>query len=407
MDESALLDLLECPVCLERLDASAKVLPCQHTFCKRCLLGIVGSRNELRCPECRTLVGSGVEELPSNILLVRLLDGIKQRPWKPGPGGGSGTNCTNALRAQSSIAANCSSKDLQSSQGGQQPRVQAWSPPVRGQLLSGGTCVLTALAVLTVVVLKGQMKLSDSRPGNQTFFSLVDGGVWFGGHFDIEHEEQTEVGVWMSSWCDEVKGASQSHRGHQTLISSEKLQGCRRNLQSNCQIIWELRCKAEQKSKDRGKKSSKYVAFPILTDSRTPTLMDRILYAKRERWKELCFSERYVVVTKILPLYKVGRFKTFLIGAILAESDPHMVVKRPKFHMEEGARTVTNLALPNPPRWDAPSEEPVFSSNWDEDTAFSGVFRSTKCTGLTDLYSAIGLAAESMESFFGTLLPTE
>uniref|UniRef100_A0A8C9GGN5 E3 ubiquitin-protein ligase SH3RF1 n=1 Tax=Piliocolobus tephrosceles TaxID=591936 RepID=A0A8C9GGN5_9PRIM len=132
MDESALLDLLECPVCLERLDASAKVLPCQHTFCKRCLLGIVGSRNELRCPECRTLVGSGVEELPSNILLVRLLDGIKQRPWKPGPGGGSGTSCTNALRSQSSTVANCSSKDLQSSQGGQQPRVQAWSPPVRG-----------------------------------------------------------------------------------------------------------------------------------------------------------------------------------------------------------------------------------------------------------------------------------
>ncbi|XP_066135490.1 E3 ubiquitin-protein ligase SH3RF1 [Saccopteryx bilineata] len=132
MDESALLDLLECPVCLERLDASAKVLPCQHTFCKRCLLGIVGSRNELRCPECRTLVGSGVEELPSNILLVRLLDGIKQKPWKPGPGGGSGTNCTNALRVQSSSVANCSSKDLQSSQGGQQPRVQAWSPPVRG-----------------------------------------------------------------------------------------------------------------------------------------------------------------------------------------------------------------------------------------------------------------------------------
>ncbi|XP_041530701.1 E3 ubiquitin-protein ligase SH3RF1 [Microtus oregoni] len=132
MDESALLDLLECPVCLERLDASAKVLPCQHTFCKRCLLGIVGSRNELRCPECRTLVGSGVEELPSNILLVRLLDGIKQRPWKPGPGGGSGTNCTNALRAQGSTVANCGTKDLPSSQCGQQPRVQAWSPPVRG-----------------------------------------------------------------------------------------------------------------------------------------------------------------------------------------------------------------------------------------------------------------------------------
>lgn len=89
MDESALLDLLECPVCLERLDATAKVLPCQHTFCRRCLLGIVGSRGELRCPECRTLVESGVDELPSNILLVRLLDGIKQRPWR------AGTGCTN------------------------------------------------------------------------------------------------------------------------------------------------------------------------------------------------------------------------------------------------------------------------------------------------------------------------
>ncbi|XP_060011833.1 E3 ubiquitin-protein ligase SH3RF1 isoform X4 [Lagenorhynchus albirostris] len=132
MDESALLDLLECPVCLERLDVSARVLPCQHTFCKRCLLGIVGSRNELRCPECRTLVGAGVEQLPSNILLVRLLDGIKQRPWKPGPAGGSGTNCTNASRAQSSAVANCSSKDPPCPQGGQQPRAQAWSPPVRG-----------------------------------------------------------------------------------------------------------------------------------------------------------------------------------------------------------------------------------------------------------------------------------
>ncbi|NXE44891.1 SH3R1 ligase, partial [Casuarius casuarius] len=130
MDESALLDLLECPVCLERLDASAKVLPCQHTFCKRCLLGIVSSRNELRCPECRTLVDCSVDELPSNILLVRLLDGIKQRPRKPGAGGGTGS--TNALRAQVNAAANCGSKDLQSSQAGQQQRVQARSPPVRG-----------------------------------------------------------------------------------------------------------------------------------------------------------------------------------------------------------------------------------------------------------------------------------
>ncbi|KAJ8012997.1 hypothetical protein DPEC_G00048710 [Dallia pectoralis] len=84
MDESSLLDLLECSVCLERLDTTAKVLPCQHTFCRRCLENILSSRNELRCPECRILVGCEVDELPANILLVRLLDGIKQRPRNGG-----------------------------------------------------------------------------------------------------------------------------------------------------------------------------------------------------------------------------------------------------------------------------------------------------------------------------------
>lgn len=89
MDESSsLLDLLECSVCLERLDTTAKVLPCQHTFCRRCLENIVSSRNELRCPECRILVDCGVDDLPANILLVRLLDGIKQRPQR---GGGAGS----------------------------------------------------------------------------------------------------------------------------------------------------------------------------------------------------------------------------------------------------------------------------------------------------------------------------
>ncbi|XP_043559185.1 E3 ubiquitin-protein ligase SH3RF2-like isoform X1 [Chiloscyllium plagiosum] len=77
MDDLALLDLLECPVCFERLDATAKVLPCQHTFCKPCLQRIFNARKELRCPECRTPVTCSIEELPVNLLLVRLLDGIK------------------------------------------------------------------------------------------------------------------------------------------------------------------------------------------------------------------------------------------------------------------------------------------------------------------------------------------
>ncbi|NXY24609.1 SH3R2 ligase, partial [Atrichornis clamosus] len=76
-DDLALLDLLECPVCFEKLDATAKVLPCQHTFCKPCLQRILKSQKELRCPECRTLVLCSIEQLPSNLLLIRLLDGVR------------------------------------------------------------------------------------------------------------------------------------------------------------------------------------------------------------------------------------------------------------------------------------------------------------------------------------------
>lgn len=77
MDEGTLNDLLECSVCLERLDTSSKVLPCQHTFCKKCLHEIVDSHKELRCPECRVLVPCKVEELPPNVLLMRILEGMR------------------------------------------------------------------------------------------------------------------------------------------------------------------------------------------------------------------------------------------------------------------------------------------------------------------------------------------
>lgn len=82
MDEWMLNDLLECSVCLERLDTSSKVLPCQHTFCKKCLEEIVESHKELRCPECRVLVDISIDELPPNVLLMRILEGMKNAPKK-------------------------------------------------------------------------------------------------------------------------------------------------------------------------------------------------------------------------------------------------------------------------------------------------------------------------------------
>jgi E3 ubiquitin-protein ligase SH3RF len=77
MDEWTLNDLLECSVCLERLDTSSKVLPCQHTFCKKCLEEIVSTHKELRCPECRVLVDVKIEDLPPNVLLMRILEGMR------------------------------------------------------------------------------------------------------------------------------------------------------------------------------------------------------------------------------------------------------------------------------------------------------------------------------------------
>lgn len=72
----------DCSICLERLDETCKALPCQHTFCKSCLKSIVASKQELRCPECRRLVTEDVEDLPGNIMLIRLLEGLKNRRTK-------------------------------------------------------------------------------------------------------------------------------------------------------------------------------------------------------------------------------------------------------------------------------------------------------------------------------------
>lgn len=81
MDTLHLKEVLECPVCLEQLDQRCKVLPCQHTFCRRCLKEVVERKKELRCPECRILVEEDVDDLPANIMLVRILEQL--RPIKP------------------------------------------------------------------------------------------------------------------------------------------------------------------------------------------------------------------------------------------------------------------------------------------------------------------------------------
>lgn len=85
MEQLALAALLECPLCFEQLDVSAKVLPCQHTFCVSCLQREEAARPQLLCPECHAAVPvRTVEELPANLLLVQILEGLQRFT---GPGG--------------------------------------------------------------------------------------------------------------------------------------------------------------------------------------------------------------------------------------------------------------------------------------------------------------------------------
>ena len=84
MDLSRIQELLDCPVCFKPLRNSSKVLPCQHTFCKRCLKNIASTKGFLQCPECRSVFSeTSIESLPPNVFLERLV-GELHRTDQPG-----------------------------------------------------------------------------------------------------------------------------------------------------------------------------------------------------------------------------------------------------------------------------------------------------------------------------------
>ena len=89
-------DLLECSVCLEPLGSEHRVLPCQHTFCLPCLEDLVAKKKPksvanteggvtvlFLCPECRAEVTTPIQNLPTNVILNRLLSGLNQSGPSP------------------------------------------------------------------------------------------------------------------------------------------------------------------------------------------------------------------------------------------------------------------------------------------------------------------------------------
>lgn len=77
MDLSIVENLLECSICFERFDKTNRVLPCQHTFCYKCLSAVKSNFRELKCPECRTKYNGSIEDLPCNIFVIRILEQLK------------------------------------------------------------------------------------------------------------------------------------------------------------------------------------------------------------------------------------------------------------------------------------------------------------------------------------------
>lgn len=78
---SLLQELLECPICMNLYDTPT-VLPCQHTFCKRCIASLNSNDTPgnlpitIVCPICREshLLPNGIDTLTSNYTMKRLIE---------------------------------------------------------------------------------------------------------------------------------------------------------------------------------------------------------------------------------------------------------------------------------------------------------------------------------------------
>lgn len=82
---SMLQELLECPICMNLYD-NPHVLPCQHTFCKKCIVSLQhnetinntsnATNNTIDCPICREKhkLPNGVDSLTANYTMKRLIE---------------------------------------------------------------------------------------------------------------------------------------------------------------------------------------------------------------------------------------------------------------------------------------------------------------------------------------------
>ena len=81
---SELADLVTCSICLENFQ-DARALPCLHSYCKRCLHGLLTPQGRITCPHCRLeheIPDGDVSKLKSNFFVKNVLDVLHSVPYE-------------------------------------------------------------------------------------------------------------------------------------------------------------------------------------------------------------------------------------------------------------------------------------------------------------------------------------
>lgn len=73
-------ELSQCSICFEQYDQAARsprLLPCQHSFCTKCLTGLVKGPVSVDCPICRVNHRIKFEDVPKNRFIIQYLETLR------------------------------------------------------------------------------------------------------------------------------------------------------------------------------------------------------------------------------------------------------------------------------------------------------------------------------------------
>ncbi|RNA19830.1 RING finger nhl-1 [Brachionus plicatilis] len=111
---SLIQEILECPICYN-LYENPHVLPCQHTFCKKCIISLQCNSlsKTIDCPICRErhLLPNGIENLTANYTMKKLieLESLASTEWEKEKNTNSKAKCFGCQKyANLTVCSDCS-----------------------------------------------------------------------------------------------------------------------------------------------------------------------------------------------------------------------------------------------------------------------------------------------------------